>query len=107
MYTYIYIPAGILCGMSLSHPTPAPSARATSSRPHRESTKRKGPQPYDKGSLAELLSPGPRISSSTICHRLLKSHRPCAKKAAGESSVQQTAEPKSRDTAPVPTAKLW
>ena len=42
----------------------------------------KGPQPYDKGDHTVILSPGPRNNSSTICRRLLKSPRPCAKKVA-------------------------
>ena len=77
----ICIPAGLLCGM-LSHPTSKLCAHAISSRPHHDSTKRKGPQPYDKGSLAGLLGPGPRIGSSTICQGCL-SRTVGAKKAAG------------------------
>ena len=89
IYIYIYIPAGILCGM-LSHPTPKLCARAISNRPHHDSTKRKGPQPYDKGSLAGLLGPGPRIGSSTICQGCL-SRTVGAKKAAGVYNTNKMA----------------
>ena len=46
----------------LSHPTTKFYAHAIASRQHRD-TKRKGPQPYDKGSLAGFPSPGPRNSA--------------------------------------------
>ena len=49
----------------------------------------KDPQPYDKGSHTGLLGPGPRNNSSTMCRSLLKSHRPCAKKVAGDIQIHR------------------
>ena len=135
-----------------------PCARAISNRPHRDSTKRKGPQPYDKGSLAGFPGPGPKNSTSTEetahpryvigylrCtgpihtkwlpkksqnypkHLLGAAKRPpkgilqslafqaavlyilgwAKQKWSGKSQCKSDNRAKSRDTAPVPKAKLW
>ena len=88
----------------LSHINPKLYARAKSNKQYGDSTIRKGPQPTTER-LAKLLRPGPRIGSITIYHSLLKSLG-CEKNQRG-SSVQLTAEPKSRNMTPVPTAKPW
>ena len=53
---YIYIPAGILCGMSLSHPTPKLCAACLS---HLTVRRGRAPNPTTKGVLPASWAPGP------------------------------------------------